>query len=185
LRPTSRLRAIYLAYLSKPSHDRLIYRTMLRLMPRRIVELGVGLGNRALRLIDIAARYAPRKDIEYIGIDPFEDRTATDLPGLSLIAAHRLLKSSGARIKLVPGNPWEALVRSATLLGPVDLLIFSAGDRLVEQMPQFWFYVPRLLHEKTAVFREIAAPEGEKTVQSIEHRDILEWAAAGTKRKAA
>jgi predicted O-methyltransferase YrrM len=185
LRRTSFWKVAYISYFSKPSSERLIYRTMRSQQPRRILELGLGLGRRALRLIDVAARYVPRQEIQYIAIDPFEDRPAGGGQGLSLIDAHRLLKSSGARVKLIPGDPWEVLVRSANHLGPVDLLIFSADDRRAEQYPEFWFYVPRLLHEKSAVFRESAAVEGQKLIQRIGRQDILAWAAAAPRRRAA
>jgi hypothetical protein len=158
---------------------------MLRRQPQRIVELGLGQGERALRLIDVAASYMLRAEIQYIGIDPFEDRLTADKPGLTLISAHRLLKASGARIKLIPGNPWEALIRSANHLGTVDMLILSALDQQSGEFPQFWFYVPRLLHEKSVIFQEVAARDGKTTLQEINRREVLAWAAAPQRRKAA
>jgi hypothetical protein len=185
LRPTSLWKTLYLSYLSKPNSDRLIYRTMLRRQPRRIIEMGVRRGQRALRLIDAAARYAPRDKIHYIGIDPFEDRSADEGPGLTLIQAHRLLKPSGARIKLIPGNPWDALLRSANQLGPVDLLIISGNALKAEHHSGDWFYVPRLMHEKTVVFRETPAQGGGNALHEVDRQDIIAWAAAARRRKAA
>jgi hypothetical protein len=142
-------------------------------------------GQRALRLVDVAARYAPRHEIHYIGIDPFEDRSADEEPGLTLIQAHRLLKPSGARIKLIPGNPWDALLRSANQLGPVDLLIISEHALKAEYHSGDWFYVSRLLHEKTVVFREVPACGGGNALQEIDRQDIIAWAAAARRRYAA
>src|SRR3972149_7327058 len=114
---TSRIKIIYLLYLSKPSSDRLIYRAIIRQKARRIVELGIAEGNRALRMIDAAARFAPRSEIQFVGMDPFEARSETDGPGLSLISAHRVLKPSGAKIKLIPGDPLNNIARMANDLG--------------------------------------------------------------------
>jgi hypothetical protein len=184
LHTTGYWKLIYLSHFSKPSSDRLIYRTVHRQPPRRIVELGIGIGTRALRLIDIAARHVSREEIQYTGIDPFEDRVAKEGPGLPLIIAHRLLKRSGARIQLIPGNPFEGLIRSANLLGKVDLLIISNHYQQVQQLKRLWFYVPRLLHEKTIIFLETLAAEGEKAVQRIDHRDIHTWAVAYSRKAA-
>jgi hypothetical protein len=151
---------------------------MFRQQSRKIVELGLGMAQRAARMIDVAARYAPREEIHYIGIDPFEDRSAAETPGLTLINAHRLLKPTGARIRLIPGNPWEALIRSANHIGPVDLLIISADGRQSEPFPQFWSYVPRLLHPKTVVFREILTDGGAKGIEEVDYQDLIGKAAA-------
>ncbi len=109
--PTSRWKTFYLAHLAKPAADRLVYRAILRDKIGRMVELGIGDGSRSLRMIDAAARHADRQNIHYVGIDSFEGRNPADGPGLSLIEAHRLLKLSEAKIKLIPGDPCEALAR--------------------------------------------------------------------------
>jgi hypothetical protein len=179
LRPTSLWKTIYLTRLSQPKSDRLIYRAMLRSKPRRIVELGLRQGQRALRLIDAATRYVPREEIRYIGIDPFEDRTAEQGPGLTLINAHRLLKSSGARIQLIPGNPLDALIRSANHLGAVDLIIISRdGSQETEPGPQFWSYLLRLLQPDTMVFQEKLIDGRGPGIQQISHQDIRSRTAA-------
>jgi hypothetical protein len=185
LRPTSLWKILYLARFSKPKSDRLIYRTMLRQKPRRIVELGLAHGQRALRLIDVAARYLPREQIHYIGIDPFEDRSAGEGAGLTLLQAHRLLKASGARIQLVPGNPWETLIRMANHLGPVDLLLISGDVPQDERHAGGWFYVSRLLHDKTVIFRDVPASGEGLALQAIDRRDIAAWAAVPRRRNAA
>src|SRR3972149_208521 len=113
LHRTSRWKMFYLSYLSKPSSDRQIYRAIFYIKPRRILELGIAQGRRALRMIDAAARFNDPSDIQYTGMDRFEDRAEADGPGLSLIAAHRILKPSGARVKLIPGDPLRSLARAA------------------------------------------------------------------------
>ena len=96
-------------------------------------------------MIDAAARHTDRTNIHYVGIDAFEDRAAADRAGLALIEAHRLLRQSAAKIKLIPGDPCEALVRSANALANIDLLLIAVpleADRL-ERMS---FFIPRMLH---------------------------------------
>lgn len=95
LQPTSRLKILYLLYLSKPHSDRLIYRAIVRAKIHNILELGIADGKRALHMVDAAARFTPRPEIQYVGMDLFEARNETDGPGLPLITAHRVLKQSG------------------------------------------------------------------------------------------
>jgi hypothetical protein len=184
LQPSSRLKIIYLLYLSKPSSDRLIYRAIVRKKVRRILELGIGEGKRALRMIDAAARLAPRAEIQYVGMDLFEARNETDGPGLSLISAHRVLKQSGAWIKLIPGDPLNNLARMANDLGQFDLLIFSPQFKTHRLNPN-WFFVPRLLHAQSMVYMESKLPGGANAMQVVSHRAIDQWAAKSVRWKAA
>jgi hypothetical protein len=108
---------------------------------------------RALRMIEIASVGVPARQVQYIGIDPFEDRTPDDGPGLSLKEAHRLLARTGARIQLLPGDPATALARAANSLKNVDLVVISAGPNVAELAPM-WFYFPRMLHAGSVVLVE-------------------------------
>jgi hypothetical protein len=184
LPPTSRWKTFYLTHLAKPAADRLVYRAILREKIGRIVELGIGDGGRALKMIDAAARHHERQNIHYIGIDSFEGRTPADGPGLSLIEAHRLLQQSAAKIKLIPGDPCDALARSANTLMNVDLLVISAS-LAAERLERMWFFVPRMLHEHSLVLLESNAADGAKTFFSIERREINYWATNAQRRKAA
>jgi hypothetical protein len=124
----NRLRLFCLGYLSKPSGDRPVYRAIRRCQAKKIVEIGVGDGRRALRMIEVACRTSPQANIHYVGMDPFEDRTEPSGRSLSLKAAHQLLGgkqggrrfATGLRVQLVPGNPAEGLVRMANALGKID-----------------------------------------------------------------
>ena len=109
----SRLRTFYLSYLSKPSSNRPIYRAIRRYRPRKILELGVGFGARAVRMIEVAGRFCPVGEIQFTGLDLFEARSAVDGSGVTLKMAHRLLRSAGARIQLVPGELSSGLARVA------------------------------------------------------------------------
>jgi hypothetical protein len=179
---TSRLRSLYLSHLSKPASDRPIYRLVNRRRIRRIVELGVGLGGRAVRMIEAAAFHGPIGDVRYTGIDLFEDRTGSEGPGMPLKTAHRLLKATGARIQLVPGDPFTALSRVANGLGGTELVIISAGYD-PESLARAWFYLPRMLREGSQVLVEQAqGPEGRLAVRAVREERIAELAATSSDR---
>jgi len=179
---TNRLRFFYLAHLSKPASDRPIYRLVNRRRIRKIVELGVGLGRRAVRLIEAAAIHGPVGDVHYTGIDLFETRTAADGPGMPLKAAHRLLKATGARIQLLPGDPYSALSRAANGLGGTELVVISAGYD-PESLARAWFYLPRMLRDGSRVLVEQAqGPEGLVAVRTVREERIAELAATSFHR---
>jgi len=150
----SLIRYVYLAHFSRPAHERRIYRTIRRNRASNIVEIGVQMGRRASRLIRVAARYAGKSDVRYTGIDLFEAR-GTDQPGLTLKKAHRTLTALGAKVQLIPGDSYSALARSANTLTGTDLVVISA-DQDLEALSQSWFYMPRMLHQRSRVFVEVA-----------------------------
>ena len=78
----NQLRLLYLCYFSKPIADRPVYRAIRRHRARKIVELGVGDGRRAMRLIEVARRASPSTDILYVGMDLFEGRSGSAGPAL-------------------------------------------------------------------------------------------------------
>lgn len=140
----SRLQYLYLAYLSKPKAERKLYREIRTRQPLRIVELGMGTIERTLRMIGVAQRFAGEQRIEYTGFDLFDARSET-AASLPLIVAHRQLKTTGARVKLVPGEVGPGLRGAANGLPRIDLLLVASdlGDA--------WSHVPRMLHDKTLV----------------------------------
>jgi len=134
-------------------------------------------------LIRAARRASPGETIHYVGIDPFEGRSAADGPGLTLKDAYKRLKSDGVRVRLVPGDPAEALIREANALGKVDLLLVP------EEMdsPTFartWFFVPRMLHDDSLVFVERTGADG-KTLLAPKLRAEIDALASPAKRRAA
>jgi len=148
-----------------------------------MLELGIGFGERATRMIEAAARFHPREEIEFTGIDLFESRSSADGPGVTLKLAHRLLKSTGARVLLLPGDPMAALSQGANAIGQVDLMVVSS--RLDPgSLAAAWFYVPRLLTPQTQVFLEETVAGGKVAVRPVERAEIETWAAV-TRRRAA
>jgi hypothetical protein len=184
LQPTSRWKIFYLSYLSKPSSDRLIYRAIVQKKARRILELGIADGRRALHMIDAAGRCNSRSDIQYVGMDLFEERGDTDHPSLTLIDAHRALTRSGARIKLIPGDPLRSLAQAANNLGQFDLLIISPQAES-DRLGRIWFFVPRLLHAQSLVILEQQQSAGINTLQTMSFREVEQLAAKAIRWKAA
>ena len=140
------LKYVRLAYLSRPTADRFVYRLIRRKSLRSIVEIGLGSGMRAQQMIAQASRHG---EVRYTGIDLFEARPQ-DQPGIPFKEAHRALSRLRAKVRLVPGDPFCALARCANDLTGTDLLVIS-GDQDAEALQRTWFYVPRMLHSDSVV----------------------------------
>ena len=174
------LRLFHLLYISKPAADRLVYKQIRGQKACRVVELGIGTGERAVRMIQALSDFHDVKEIHFTGVDLFEARTAA---GISLREAHRLLKSTGARIQLAPGTAGEALSRVANGLTQVDALVVSAHIA-AEHLAQAWFYIPRMIHAKTQIFQETLSATGATSMRLLESAEIARLSAVG-QRKAA
>jgi hypothetical protein len=178
------LRSVYLRYFSKPAADRPLYRAIGRHRIKKMVELGIGDASRAVRMIEMARHVSAASEICYVGMDPFEDRPATSGAGLHLKEAHQLLRATGVRFQLVPGNPFEQLMRMANALGKVDLLIVPAELDSPSQA-LVWFFVPRMLHEKTLVFVDDVSSDGQRLLRLKPRAEIDRLASAGRTHRAA
>ena len=146
------LRTKYLTLLSNPPQDRRIYQAISQLHPEAILEIGIGSGERASRMIELALRYQGAGQLRYIGIDLFEARPPEN-PGLTLKRAHRLLSDGDTSVRLIPGDPGGVLTVAANGLGPVDLVVIS-HDPSIAPDSRAWFYLPRMLSPDAAVFEE-------------------------------
>jgi predicted O-methyltransferase YrrM len=142
--------AFWLARLSRPAGERVIYRQVFRQAPTRILEIGLGLLVRTERLLRAAGG-----DVAYVGLDRFESRAVTDPPGVSLKQAHQRLAGLG-RVRLVPGNADTSLARLCNQLGQFDLVLVSA-DNDERHLERAWFFVQRLLTPQTTVLVEPSA----------------------------
>ena len=158
----SRLKLFHLLHFSQPSSERLIYQIACENRCRRILEIGLDGTRRAQRLLQAIARKREleRLDslppVEYLGIDLFEAGN-----GASLKEVYRLLRSGGAQVRLLPGEPLAALARWSNEIGPVDLLLLSNSGGW-QQSPRLWYFVPRLMSESTILLIE-HRDSGEKT----------------------
>ena len=167
----SLIRSTWLLYFSQPAPDRFLYKAVKGKSIHSVVEIGIGNGLRTQRLLEVlswqpanlagrssAPSYLPLK---YTGIDLFEARPKSH-PGLALKTAFHDLRRSGVQVKLVPGDPFDALVRAANGLAGTDLLIISA-DQDRAALERAWTYMPRMLHTGSLIFQEDGDPKTGKT----------------------
>ena len=148
----------YLTNFSKPESDRAIYRSIKKnKQVRSIVEIGISDLNRTQRMLRLALDLAGEdEDVSYTGVDMFEGRESGD--GVSLKETHRELNGPGRKIKLLPGDPYSALARGTNAMQNSDLLLISS-DVDSDSLDRAWFYVPRMMHDSTMVFIEVAGED--------------------------
>ena len=148
----SLIRSTWLLYFSQPAPDRFLYKAIKGKSIRSVVEIGIGSGLRTQRMLDVLSWRSANLPLKYTGIDLFEAR-GKNHPGLALKEAFHDLRRPGVQLKLVPGDPYDALVRSANGLAGTDLLIISANqDR--SSLERAWTYMPRMLHTGSLIFQE-------------------------------
>jgi hypothetical protein len=174
------IRSSYLLYFAQPAADRTLWRAIRRQPIRSIVEIGLGLGQaagyRTERLLEVAGWRRDCLPLSYTGIDLFESRPA-DQPPLALKTAFGALRATGATTRLVPGDPYPALARTANALAGTDLVLISA---LAERasLAQAWRFVPRMIHSQTLVFLEESCPAaGRAAWRRLKHDEVLKLAA--------
>jgi len=158
------LRSLYLSYFSKPKGYRPLYRAIRKRPPTKIVELGIGTAERTLRMLELCAAGA---ETNYTGIDLFEARG----------------EGAGVKVRLVPGDPFSALSRTANASAGQDLILISA-DQDRESLARAWFYVPRMMHPGTLVLLEETV-NGEPVLSQLLLVDVETLAQAPKVRRAA
>ena len=173
-------RYLYYAHLSHPSHERLLYRWIKRRLTTRLVEVGMGPAVRSARMIALASSLAQGSAVQYTGVDLFEAR-GDGTAGVTLKRAFCLLRPTGARVRLVPGDVLTALSRHANHLAGIDLVVISA-DQDPYSLGQAWLYVPRMLHAQSLVFLEKRSPQGSE-FPLMSHRDIEAAAGRALRRR--
>ncbi len=180
------LRNFYLCHFSKPVANRALYRLLRTTKVQSIVEIGLADLSRTHRLLELVLEKTPAEEVRYAGVDLFEGRSA-ECPGVTLKQAHKQLKALGLRVQLLPGDPLSALARGANALTKTDLLIVSA-DVAGESLAKAWFYVPRMLHDRSCVLvEERGATPAESQFRQLRPLEVeqLASAAARTMRRAA
>lgn len=181
----NQLRLFYLFHLAKPASDRPIHRAVYELQARTVMEIGLGRGQRALRLIELAGRSSPLSEVRYVGIDFFELALHQGGSSLCLKDAYRLLRKTQAQIQLLPGDPLTVLAKMANWLKPVDILVVSAAvDH--RSMDRAWFYIPRILHSNSLIFQEFCVPKTDRIqVRTLAQSQVEKLANAAMPRRAA
>jgi len=166
------LRSSYLFHFSQPVAERSLLQAVHRLSVRSLVEIGLGTGARTKRLLEVIGWSNVDGPLKYTGIDLFEGRPA-GTPGMTLKEAFNSLKTTNVKMQLVPGDPYQALARTANMLTGTDLLIVSAGlDET--SLSRAWMYVPRMLQPQTMVFMQERGEAGGKVVETYKRMTPLE-----------
>jgi hypothetical protein len=178
-------RYTYLAHLSKPKSVRQLYRLVKRQQFCRIVEIGITDLKRSVSLVEVAQRFANGRTVLFTGIDWFEAR-GPEMSRLSLKEAYRALHGTGAKVRLAPGAPGSSIAAAANAHQNTDLILISShvAD---SDLDSAWFYVPRMLHERSEVIRETISVTGDATYIRLSASEIAERAgqdAAATGRGA-
>ena len=70
----SRLKALWSACFTQPTPDRALYSALSQRPLRRVLEIGLGDGSRALQIIKQAKKRRRAAEVHYIGVDLFELR---------------------------------------------------------------------------------------------------------------
>ena len=176
------LRSKYLFHFSKPVADRALLKGIHEQPIRAIVEIGVGTGERTRKILEVtgwSAGDAPRK---YTGIDLFEARPQGS-KGMALKEAFNSLKTPNVKMQFVPGDPYQALARTANMLVGTDLLVLSA-DLDQDSLRRAWMYVPRMLHDKTLIYQQTPGVGTEPgPYQVLSRLDVERLAANGSKKQ--
>jgi hypothetical protein len=167
-------RYTYLAHFSKPKSVRQLYRLVKRQQFCRIVEIGITDLNRSVWLVEVAQRFANGRTVLFTGIDWFEARSP-DMSRISLKEAYRALHGTGAKVRLAPGAPGNSLAAAANAHQNTDLILISShvSDSDLESA---WFYVPRMLHDRSEVIRETTSASGEVAYARLTASEIAERA---------
>jgi len=170
----SLLQYVHLAYFPQSKPERPLFQAIKRGQVDRIVELGIGSLKRSISLIQVAQRYAGEQSVAYTGIDRFDARPSTH-PALLLKEAYRELRATAAQVRLVPGELAPSLVANANAHQGTGLLVISA-DMTDADLEAVGFYLPRMLHQSSAVFREQTDGAGQISFQRLSHAQLAKLA---------
>jgi hypothetical protein len=174
------LRSSYLFYFSKPIAERALLKAIHDQPIKSGVEIGVGTGARTLRLLEVLG-WTAKEPLKYTGIDLFESR-AKGTPGLTLKDAFNQLKTPNVKMQFVPGDPSQALARTANMLTNTDLLVIS-GDHDGDALSKAWRFVPRMLTDTSLIFLQEAPTGPEQGVYKRLTRLEVERLANGPAKK--
>lgn len=172
MKPVSAFECFCWTTFSNPTEDRLIYKLIRKFKFRSIVEVGLGSGTRAEKMIRVAKKYGASNGVRYTGIDCFESRK-TDQPQLSLRQMHKRLSASDAKIQLVPGELNNSLVRIANSHVRTDLILISAGQN-EDTLAECWYYIPRMLHAGSKFLIQREEGEAFETLSRLQIEKLVD-----------
>lgn len=139
-----------------PRRYRYLFKTIRRLRPATIMEIGTWRGARAVQMIDEAQKFRPASEITYYGFDLFEEMTEAQLakevskrPPTQTEVESRLL-ATGVASRLYKGDTTRVLPRVLAELPQMDF-VFIDGGHSIETIRSDWENVEALMHERTVV----------------------------------
>ena len=177
------LKYVYLAHFSQPRTQRQLFRLVKAHKTLRIVEVGIYNVERSAAIITLAQRFAEGEQVSYTGLDWFDARP-DDLPRMTLKQAHRELQSTGAAVRLVPGEPARSVASIANSHQNTGLLLLSSSVTESSLAPA-WFYFPRMVDASSIVLRERIDVANRATFERLKQSLLVKQAATLGERKAA
>jgi len=164
-----------LTWFSKPACNRQLYKLAAKHQPKCIVQFGLASLQQAENLIQVCQHFSGCEEIRYTAIDLFEAR-ANKIPGLTLKEAHRVLSTTGAKTRVMPGDAPQMLPRMANQLTGTELLVISL-DAGRETLDSCWFFIPRMLQPGSLVLLQENRAAG-SAYQPLSVADIEQLAQA-------
>ena len=172
MKPVSTIQYMHWTMLAKPACDRAIYQKIKQLRARSIVEIGVGDGVRAERIVQVAQKFGAGQTVKYTGIDLFDGRSEDESP-LKLIEMHKRLSALGVKPQLVPGDLGSSIRRIANSNTRTDLMIVSAGFEPAT-LEASWFFIPRMLCAGSLLMLQNKADGSFKMMSRLEIERLAE-----------
>jgi len=142
--------SVWWTYFASLPEDRLCYRLIKKHHVTSILEICLEDGVRGDRMIQMALRGSGARVVNYVGIDLFEANPDPEAEPLTLKQAHQQFSALGARVKLIPGEPFAALNRIANSLKDIELVVIGC-DADPEQIARCWALMPRFLADQALV----------------------------------
>jgi len=124
--------------------------------PMQILEIGVWTGERARKMIELAARYHPLSDVHYHGFDLFEtmdeDKFLKEISKQppSIEEVRQKLDLTRAHIHLYKGDTLDTLPQAISSLPPIDIAFIDGGHSL-ETIANDWYWVSQKLRSGSVV----------------------------------
>ncbi len=141
---------VWWSYFAQLPEDRICYRLIQKHKIASILEIGMEDAVRSERMLQVAIRGAGPRVVNFVGIDLFEAHPEADENPLTLKAAHTQLSALGARVKLVPGDAFSALSRTANSLKDIELVVIG-WDNSPDVVAKCWNLMPRFLTDQAIV----------------------------------
>ena len=159
------IRSTWLLYFSQPANDRALYKAVKGRSIRSVLEFGVSDGARTKNLFEVLSWQQENLPLRYMGIDLFEARPKGQ-KGLTLKQAFAEIRAPEVKVQLVPGLPYDALLRCNGALTETDLIILSADQQPID-FEKAWKFIARTVHDKTLILREQPAGPGKTVFQTL------------------